>query len=61
MKDTLRWLHQTFFSVLFFEMKMKYLVVTLPKKWGFSLRISIVDVTKSAGNYKFGHIYWRNR
>ena len=41
---------------------MKYLVVTLSKKFfskkrGFSLRISIVDVTKSAGNYKFGHIY----
>ena len=26
----------------------------------FSLRISSVNVTKSAGNYRVGHIYWRN-
>ena len=33
---------------------------TLQKKWSFQLRISSVNVTKSAGNYGFGHINWRN-
>ena len=32
----------------------------LHKKWSFPLRISSVNVAKSAGNYGFGHIYWRN-
>ena len=30
------------------------------KKWSFSLRISWVNVTNSAGNCGFGHIYSRN-
>ena len=34
--------------------------VTLNKKWSFPLRISSVNVTKSAGSCGFGHIYWRN-
>ena len=34
--------------------------VTLHKKLSFALRISSVNVTKSAGNCGFGHIYWRN-
>ena len=33
---------------------------TLHKKWSFPLRISSVNVTKSAGNSGYGHIYWRN-
>ena len=33
---------------------------TLHKKWRFSSRISSVNMTKSAGNCGFGHIYWRN-
>ena len=33
---------------------------TLHKKWNFLLRISSVNVTKSAQNCGFGHIYWRN-
>ena len=33
---------------------------TLHKKWSFPLRISSVNVTRSAGNGGFGHIYWRN-
>ena len=33
---------------------------TRHKKWNFSLRISSVNVTKSAGNCGFGHIYWIN-
>ena len=32
----------------------------LHKKWSFPLRISSVNVTKSAGNCAFGHVYWRN-
>ena len=32
----------------------------LHKKWSFPLKISSVNVTKSAGNCGFGHIYWRN-
>ena len=32
-------------------------VKTLHKKISFLLRISSVNVTKSAGNYEFGHIY----
>ena len=34
--------------------------VSMYKKWSFPLRISSVNVTKSAGNCGFGHIYWRN-
>ena len=30
---------------------------TLHKKWSFPLKISSVNVTKSAGNCGFGHIY----
>ena len=33
---------------------------SLLKKWNFSLRISSVNLTKSAGNCGFGHIYRRN-
>ena len=36
---------------------------TLPalhKNWSFPLRISSINVTKSVGNWGFGHIYWRN-
>ena len=29
-------------------------------KWSFPLKISSVNVIKSAGNCGFGHIYWRN-
>ena len=32
----------------------------LHKKWSFLLRISSVNVTKSAGKCGFGHIYWKN-
>ena len=33
---------------------------SLYKKWSFPLRISSVNVTKSAGHCGFGHIYWIN-
>ena len=32
----------------------------LHKKWSFPLRMSSVNVTKSAVSCGFGHIYWRN-
>ena len=34
--------------------------LTMHKKWNFLLKISSVNVTKSAGKCGFGHIYWRN-
>ena len=30
------------------------------KKWSYPLRTSSVNVTKSTGNFGFGHIYGRN-
>ena len=30
------------------------------QKWSFLLRMFSVNVTKSAGNCGFGHVYWRN-
>ena len=33
----------------------------LHKKWSSPLKISPVNVTKSAVSCRFGHIYWRNR
>ena len=45
---------------LFLQSKSLLVVPTLHKKWSFPLRISSVDVTRSAGNFRFGHIYWRN-
>ena len=35
-------------------------ILTMHKKWNFSLSIPSINVTKSAGNCGFGHIYWRN-
>ena len=34
--------------------------LTVHKKWNFPLRTFLVNVTNSAENCKFGHIYWRN-
>ena len=34
--------------------------VTLHRRWSFTFRISSVNVTKSAENCGFGHIYWWN-
>ena len=34
--------------------------LTLHKKWSFPIRISSVNVTKSAVSCWFGYIYWRN-
>ena len=35
-------------------------LIALHRKWSFLLRISSVNVTKSAVSCGFGHIYWRN-
>ena len=35
-------------------------IYPLYKKWIFQLRFSSVNVAKSARNYGFGHICWRN-
>ena len=42
----------SFFSCILF-------IRTLHKKWSFQLRISSVNVTKSAVSCRFGRIYWR--
>ena len=34
--------------------------ITAKRKWSFPLRISWVNVIKSAVSCRFGHIYWRN-
>ena len=41
------------------ELGQKF-VWTLHKKWSLPLRNSSENVTKSAGNWGFGHMYWRN-
>ena len=46
--------------IYFISKRNWFLQETLHKKWSFPLRISSVNVTKSAGNCIFGHIYWRN-
>ena len=45
------------FLLIFAEILHYY---TAQKKWSFLFRISSVNVTKSAGNFGFGHICWRN-
>ena len=37
-----------------------FINISLQKTWSFPLRISSVNVTKSGGNCRFCHIYWRN-
>ena len=48
------------FFLIIKNLKAKIPQKTLYKKWSFPLRISSVNLTKSAGNCRFGHIYWRN-
>ena len=40
--------------------ELALLIMIIQKKWSFSLSIYSVNVTKFAGNYSFGHIYWWN-
>ena len=54
-------LYNALFSSVEFLLHLFFnLFLALLKKWGLPLRISSVNVTKSAGNCGFGHIYWRN-
>ena len=55
----------SFLEVFAISLKLTMIIYTLVhfalhEKWSFPLRISPVDVTKSAGNCGFGYIYWRN-
>ena len=69
-KIFLEWPAMLFLDIAYIFMKKNYPTVTrvrkqgpkhsLHKKWSFPVRISSVNVTKSAGNCWFGHIYWRN-
>ena len=57
------WSHslKIFLSSFFFVVTVfAPLVLSLHKKWSFPLRISSVNVAKSAGNCRFGYIYWIN-
>ena len=47
-----------YISAWFHALRM-YVLITVHKKWSFPLRISSVNVTKSARNWLFGHIYWK--
>ena len=46
---------QAFHKYLFYSVS-----ASLLKEWSFLLRISSLNVTKSAVSCRFGHIYWRN-
>ena len=54
--------HEILLRTHFAEAKKKSSCQHIPlhKKWSFPLTTSSVNVTKSAGNCEFGHIYWRN-
>ena len=56
--------HLLFFLVQFlknpgFSLSSNF-ILALQKLWSFPLTISSVNVTKSAGICRFGHIYWWN-
>ena len=51
---------EVFCDFLFLKVGFQALHLPLHKNWRFPLRISSVNMTKSAGNCGFGHIYWRN-
>ena len=46
--------------MIIFLIYVKKPVQTLHQKWSFPLRISLINVAKSAGNSGFGHIYRRS-
>ena len=50
---------ESFRRCFFARSSVSYNLGTLHKKWSFPLRISSVNVTKSAVSCRFGHIYWR--
>ena len=52
--------HEHYIIALIKDLSSDVSIIQLHKKWSFPLRISSVNVTKSAGNFGFGHIYWKN-
>ena len=60
----------TFINAVFYTILLLYLtsmlhfscslLLSLHRKWRFLLKISSVNVTKSAGNCRFSRIYWKN-
>ena len=60
----IKWMNELCFTVVVLNLN-KFLTIDfnkqiLNKKWNFPLRISSVNVTKSAVSCGFDHIYWRN-
>ena len=60
----IKWMNKLCFIVVVLSLN-KFLTLdfdklTLHKKWSFPLKISSVNVTKSAVSCKCGHNYWRN-
>ena len=51
--------YRCFIHILYFIVSAAY-HSTLHKKWSFPWRICSENVTKSARNCGFGHIYWRS-
>ena len=47
-------------KIVFYKLGFQSALSTLHKKWSFPIKISSVNVTKSARNCGFSHIYWRN-
>ena len=64
LSSTRGWRKKVKFNKLFLVVLKRWGVVNskqpLHKKWSFPLRISSVNVTKSAVSCGYGHIYWRN-
>ena len=48
-----------YYQELVRQFNVRVLVINTAQKWNFSLRISQVNVTKSAGNCGFGYTYWK--
>ena len=64
MRAIIKWMNELYFTVVVLNLN-KFLSIdfnkqTLHKKWSFPLRISSVNVIKSAVSWGFGHIYWIN-
>ena len=47
-------------KIVFYKLGFQSALSTLHKKWSFPIKIFSVNVTKSARNCGFSHIYWRN-
>ena len=55
--------HENFFkahNLLYFPTNFKFLIGGAAHKMKFSIKISSVNMPKSAVSYRFGNIYWGN-